>query len=271
MKMSAGKRTNGFTLVEMLIVLALIGILGSMLTVIIIRTRKLSRLLECKNNLREIGTALNQAALGAGGAYPQLEDENGIPWWANVYKQWGGAPLDTDADPSNGLQLPAYLPRMMQTFHCTNGGALNLNNLGNSISYGLNFDVMDSDRYHYHASDHADPYSARFPGSLTSGDKQADRYYFTQVIEPSEFILVSEADTQDPDPANWTGGRISMSTIARDAADDPPDNAPIVGRHNGRANVLFADLHVEAMEVVEGVHGVRNLNDRTPFWTLPAD
>ena len=332
------RKAASFTLIEMLVVIALIGVLASMLTVVIVFARRLSIQLECRGHLSEIGKTLNQMALNAGGAYPQLVDHHG-PWWANVYEEWGG---------SADLGQPGRLPSQMRIFHCrmagalqnfglidegtaTGGSATTLDDSGkswtanayvgcwlritsgnaagerrvvtgnssdqiafsasfsenpgagttyqiieiatiaNSISYGLNFDVMLADGTPYECVGKSDvnyPDLSNPPGG--AADKYPDELYYTQVARPAEFILVSEADTQDPNPANWTGSRISMGAIARDAADLPPYDAPIVGRHGGWANVLFADLHVEAMEVGGG-HWTKDINTNTALWTLPDD
>jgi prepilin-type N-terminal cleavage/methylation domain-containing protein/prepilin-type processing-associated H-X9-DG protein len=77
-------------------------------------------------------------------------------------------------------------------------------------------------------------------------------------------------------PGYWTGGRISTAAISRGNSNSnppsyPPSNAPIVGRHSGYANVLFADYHVEAVEIVPGQTTANmNINYNTPLWTLPG-
>ena len=76
----------------------------------------------------------------------------------------------------------------------------------------------------------------------------------------------------------WTGGRISMGDTTsnqtgyeRTSADSPQYNVPIVGRHSGYANVLFADWHVEAIQIIPGqTSATPNINYNTPFWTLPG-
>ena len=273
MNFSDEKECRSITLIEMLVVLALIGMLTSMVSVAIIHVRRLSIQVECQEHLRQIGTTLNQIMLGNSGAYPELVDDDGFPWWANVYMQWEGASsLDTDSNPENGLQLPSQLPALMQAFHCRMAGALDpadLSSLDSSISYGLNFDVKDSDNHAYHATDHADPYSTRFPDSLTEEDKYADRYYYTEIESPAEFVLISEADTDDRDHSNWTGGRIASEAAESGEANDLHP-ARIVGRHSGRANILFADMHVEVREV-EGEHAGNDVNYDTALWTLPDD
>ena len=86
----------------------------------------------------------------------------------------------------------------------------------------------------------------------------------------------SEPPNLNWQPLPWTGGRISMAYPSgtgyqRGASDLPPYNAPIVGRHGGYANVLFADWHVEAIEIVPGQTTANlNINYNTPLWTLPG-
>jgi prepilin-type N-terminal cleavage/methylation domain-containing protein len=55
--MSASK-LRGFTLIEMMVVIAIIGVLAGLLLVAIGPARQLARQMECANNLREIGKAV---------------------------------------------------------------------------------------------------------------------------------------------------------------------------------------------------------------------
>jgi len=274
----------------MLVVMALVGMLAAILTVVTVRVRRESIRIECQGHLREIGLTLSGMAMAGGGRVPMFNDANGIPWWACVFEQWrgaGSATLDTDSA-TVGLQLPAQLPKTLDVFRCRVAGALQSSpeesdpavratNLSNSISYGINFDVKDSDGKPYHTNRAALPaaeqsrYAGRFPASLTAADKMPDLYGISEIRTPGHFILVSEADTQSSDPTTWTGGRISMAAIERDASDNPPRNAPIAGRHSGYANVLFADIHVEALEAIAGETVTRNVNLRTDLLTLPDE
>jgi prepilin-type processing-associated H-X9-DG protein/prepilin-type N-terminal cleavage/methylation domain-containing protein len=251
--------------------------------------------------------ALNNAGLYPflNDAYPQPDPTNlspdsnnfapipynsGFPWWARVFEQWegdlgllyikncysltGGLYVSDSKGPYVSYDItgtydvllnpkshrlttelaqtdPGYheLPQTMRAFHCRMAGALDPSSaagLFNSISYGINFDVKSP-------SPNGVPYT-----SASTRDNQPDQYRIAEVKMPSQFILVSEANMQDPDPTKWTGGRIS------------PNNAPIVGRHSGYANVLFADGHVEAVEVAPGQGPSRDINMNTPLWTLPG-
>jgi len=229
--------------------------------------------------------------------------------------------VDANFNP-NGHVLNPQLPLTLSAFHCPMGGALDgssanhsnpldpnnwsVTNLFNSISYGINFDVKDAGPLAINTSPQPrpycasswtgipsqDPYSQDFPNNLNTADKYPDQYRATEIQNPSQFIVISEADTQDPIPTNWTGGRIWMGDTSgngtgyeRIPGDSPPGHAPnyapnpnytphgggIVGRHGGYANVLFADWHVESIEVAPGqTVATRNVNYDTPLWTLPG-
>jgi prepilin-type N-terminal cleavage/methylation domain-containing protein/prepilin-type processing-associated H-X9-DG protein len=298
----------------------------------------------------------------------------------------------------NGHVLTAQLPQTMNVFHCPAASPLDgssVVNLFNSISYGINFDMKDSGR-----GSGASPwpplpapqtwppgppfpppwqrpynssfvpfsslsYSSLFPNYLNANDEHPDQYRATEIQNPSQFILLSEANTQGPEwngtwvgawtngaswpasqaityevgaivldggvcyrcvtrnsnsePPNanwqatapiWTGGRISpwnswgcsfgnwqgvwnngsnysISDMVLDRGvayyclrsntqSEPPNSnwrilQGIVGRHGGYANVLFADDHVELMEVAaDQVSANLNINYNTPLWTLPG-
>ena len=63
-------RKNGFTLLELLIVIAIIGIIIISLSPFVKRTREQSRRFECANNLRMIATALYKYAIDNKGQFP---------------------------------------------------------------------------------------------------------------------------------------------------------------------------------------------------------
>ena len=60
-----GKRNDGFTLVEIMLVVAIIGILATLTTPAFVRARQSSRTSVCLNNLRIIDTAKTQFAIEA--------------------------------------------------------------------------------------------------------------------------------------------------------------------------------------------------------------
>jgi len=63
------KSPTGFTLIELLVVIAIIAILASLLLPALTRSKQAAQSAKCKNNLRQLGLALNLHASG-NEAYP---------------------------------------------------------------------------------------------------------------------------------------------------------------------------------------------------------
>jgi prepilin-type N-terminal cleavage/methylation domain-containing protein len=73
--MEVGRRARGFTLIETIVVIAMIAILAAMLFPIFARSRESARAVQCANNLSEIGLALQMYAEDWRGRYPPQEDD----------------------------------------------------------------------------------------------------------------------------------------------------------------------------------------------------
>jgi prepilin-type N-terminal cleavage/methylation domain-containing protein len=64
------KRRAGFTLIELMIVIAIIAILAAILVPNFIRARAQGQLTACKSNLKNIGTACEMYSTDSAGRYP---------------------------------------------------------------------------------------------------------------------------------------------------------------------------------------------------------
>lgn len=75
---------KGFTLIELMIVIAIIAILAAILVPNFIRARAQGQVTSCKSNLKNIGTACEMYATDNGGRYPKElkkltdKDKNGV-------------------------------------------------------------------------------------------------------------------------------------------------------------------------------------------------
>ena len=67
-------KKQGFTLIELLVVIAIIAILASMLLPVLARAREEGRRTACKNNLRQIGTAMSMYAMSWDEQFPQTDN-----------------------------------------------------------------------------------------------------------------------------------------------------------------------------------------------------
>ncbi len=64
------RRSGGFTLIELMIVIAIIAILAAILVPNFIRARAQGQLTACKSNLKNIGTAMEMYSTDWSGKYP---------------------------------------------------------------------------------------------------------------------------------------------------------------------------------------------------------
>lgn len=70
------KKRKGFTLIELMIVVAIIAILAAILIPNFLRARAQAQLSGCEGNLKNIATALEMYATDNGGAYPANITDN---------------------------------------------------------------------------------------------------------------------------------------------------------------------------------------------------
>jgi prepilin-type N-terminal cleavage/methylation domain-containing protein/prepilin-type processing-associated H-X9-DG protein len=214
---------RGFTLVELLVVIALIAVLISLLLPAVQRVRDWATLIRDENNLKQIGLALHNYATTCGGMLaPAKTSENGNDrWWFAETTSSGkivdftrGHLMPYMEDCYSALQAPAQAP-----------GKVYLQYEGGTGGYGYN--------YRYLA-----PFQEQPDGTVIWMP-----VLLAQVASTSQTIAFCDAVgiTTQPLP---TG---SPSLIEVPLSQPPSAQSPSVHfrQPNGVANVLFLDGHIE--------------------------
>jgi prepilin-type processing-associated H-X9-DG protein/prepilin-type N-terminal cleavage/methylation domain-containing protein len=284
-----GGRRVGFTLVEMLVVIAIIVTLAGLVLSAVSAARAAAASAQCQSNLKQLGLAIAQYR-DAYGVYPQYRAE--YPPITNAYGvyrprwQWimasymGGWAQNPDAIVAAGTADPTYtnVPLDNQLLICPamQSGTSSVLTSGDiysirSGSYGYNFGYLGNNR------------------TLVDGDNSTPtlNYPVTAVKEPSRTIAFGDSRggmiphgghsmTLDPphmvvrfdrlsvNSPYWQqayfGGAYSSGVGPAGVNPYGPDEgtpdivipfSPAEARHNGRANVVFLDGHVESRTLGE--------------------
>lgn len=231
-----GAGTAGFTLVELLVVIAVIGILASMLLPALNQARSRAQSAVCMANHRQLSLALHLYAgefedrlpynLGAGGTREAVETD--------TYQNWANSLLNWELDPGNtnlawlrAGGLGPFLSGSVEVYRCPADRALSAiqRQAGWSArarSVSLNAMIGNAGEFMQGYSNTNNPGYRQY---LRLGDVRAPATIFTFIDE-------------HPDSIN--DGYFLNRLGRREWVDLPGSN------HGGAASVAFVDSHVES-------------------------
>jgi prepilin-type N-terminal cleavage/methylation domain-containing protein/prepilin-type processing-associated H-X9-DG protein len=224
------KRKNGFTLVELLVVIGIIALLISILLPALSKSRKSSQNIYCQNNLKQIGIATKMYANDNKDYYPDGYTLGGAP--VRVLPGERAGPNLSSADPEV-FGLPALLAERKyltdsKIWKCPSANEL-IESFGNT-------------------------YITALLGGITfqsvNNPSQSNTARWTQLErgKPSRLETYWVYDNFTTFPWASAVRRTSGTLTVIGAADQryPHDVAAkqVVGRRQGSINVLFVDGHV---------------------------
>jgi prepilin-type N-terminal cleavage/methylation domain-containing protein len=135
---------RGFTLVELLIVIAIIGLLMGLLLPAVQSARERSRMATCNNNQRSIAQAMQSYVTTGKGAYPgwaqyvklQGGQEGAVPWTAKLLGQLDQAALRDQMLAGDSTVMSWDAPPVLAVFNCPSDANTNPN-VG-ALSFAVN-------------------------------------------------------------------------------------------------------------------------------------
>lgn len=266
---------RGFTLVELLVVIAVIALLVSILLPALHKAREAAQAVACLSNLRQCGIGFQLYAHNNDGAIAAIRSERISGWGETVYPwAWFTAGPDKvikdnhPTGPGTPGETRAYITHPVTRCPVTrlpsdSGGTLNFStfNTGSFGSYGF-----------YNIYDRTTSGAAQYfknPGRFwfhDSGPRAWGNTVYGVTIKPSripragQFILL--ADTVRPPTAGRPGTNHLFETIAKGAGNITYAHQRALPYlvHNRKFNALLADGHAEALTVGDAARMVNSPN-----------
>lgn len=232
------KRKSGFTLVEILVVMAIIAVLIAILLPALAHSRQAAYRITCLNNLKQLGIAV-ETYVQSYKFYPVCVSD--------VSERWNDFLADKTIAADKMLGVPVSLWPFHQTVALYNCPILS--RAGCDVSYCYNY--LTGKKY---AADEPVVEPSYIPPTPPEAEQKADIHLLTpeKVKSPGIFILMYDLPIVDFSPDSN-----SLYALYHDIDPDDFQNvepfAPGVGRgylvypgpHNKGRDILFADGHVK--------------------------
>ena len=234
-----GRRRNGYTLVELLVVIGIITVLLGILLTSLAQARAMSRRTRCLSNLRQIGAA---------NALYAAE----FPGW-NLPAFWGWSPANPPWPPNTPPAIPPSGPRRHWFQLWQFGKALNATRPGTDRFPGnllcpdatVSWDRGNSFGYLLHHSYGIN--RTQMPGvKVHLAPDYWNAWKTSAVRAPADKVQFVEATSAGVSAAGSFNATLRYWAAGYGERHEAPDKTNIVAyRHRRGANVLFHDGHAQ--------------------------
>jgi len=240
----------GFTLIELLISVAIIGVLAAMLVPAVFDAIKVAQMTACASNLRQLGLGIrmylnyNDGLLFPirGPNDPETPEEESKLWYFGYERgtQWGTTAEGERVLDKTRAKLYPYVPDYEGIEICPAFpyyGSFKAKFRGKWWTYGINR-MLAPDRF-------------------LNPDQPCRS--LLEIRDPSHTVLLADAAQVNTfqSPASPNNPLVEEWHYVQPPDSRFPDYPHVHFRHRGRANVLFADWHVEACEPAAGTFDPR--------------
>jgi prepilin-type N-terminal cleavage/methylation domain-containing protein len=240
--MELGKRKFGFTLVELLVVIGVVAILGSLLLPALVRAKEQGRTARCGSNVRQMMVAMRMY-VDDFGCYPAV-----YRWEESGYtKDWQEV-----LAPYLSLQSPYVLPEEPPAEYLTTVSVFKCPSYkeygSRCYADGGGLAFVPWSMYGYNSQS---PYAL---SRSAVGPDDSDTSYTGEamIARPAEMIAIGDADLVAYEKPMTVVGKIDLQYIPikyrqGNAALFEREQKAVKERHNGRELIGFCDGHAESI------------------------